>query len=131
MTEEEKYKILSIPILAVDLDGTLSLGARWPELGRPNMRLIQYLINCRKRGFKVILNTMREGELLEQAVKWCEGFGLRFDAVNMNLPEMVEIYGYEARKVGASYYIDNNSAIIKGFGKRLPDLSKYGKVRND
>lgn len=129
MNEEEKYKILSIPILAVDLDGTLSLGARWPELGRPNMRLIQYLINCRKRGFKVILNTMREGELLQQAVQWCERFDLRFDAINDNIPEMVEIYGHNSRKVGAGFYIDDRNAIIKGFGVRLPDLSKYGKVK--
>lgn len=128
MTDEEKFRILSTPVISVDLDGTLCSSA-WPYIGKPNTRLIQYLINCRKHGIKVILNTMREGELLDQAVKWCEGFGLTFDAVNDNLPEMQELYGNNPRKISATYYIDDCNAIVHGFGKRLPDLSKYGKVK--
>ena len=128
MTDEEKFKVLMTPIVSVDFDGTLDESA-WPDIGKPNTRLIQYLINCRKHGIKVILNTMREGELLDQAVKWCEGFGLTFDAANSNLPEMIELYGHDSRKISATYYIDDRNAIIKGFGVRLPDLSKYGKEK--
>ena len=124
MTDAEKLKALYTTILSVDFDGTLCESA-WPNIGAPNKRLIQYLINCRKHGIKVILNTMREGELLDQAVKWCEGFGLTFDAVNDNLPEMIELYGNNPRKIAATYYIDDCNAIIRGFGKLLPDLAKF------
>lgn len=123
MTDEEKFKLLAIKIIAVDFDGTLCESA-WPEIGNPNKRLIQYLINCRKQGIKVILNTMREGELLQKAVEWCKGHGLEFDAVNDNLPEMIELYGNNPRKISATYYIDDHNAIIKGFGLILPKLKR-------
>lgn len=42
-------------IYAVDFDGTLNLARKYPELGNPNMRLIEMLIECRAEGDKVIL----------------------------------------------------------------------------
>ena len=126
MTDTEKLKLFSLKIISVDFDGTLDESA-WPDIGAPNKRLIQYLINCRKHGIKVILNTMREGELLDKAVEWCRGQGLEFDAVNDNLPEMKELFGNNPRKIAATYYIDDCNAIIRGFGKMLPDLAKFEK----
>ena len=113
-------------IISVDFDNTINIGS-YPSIGKPNERLIQYLINCRKCGIKVILNTMREGELLRNAVEFCKAHGLEFDAVNDNLPEMCEKYGNNPRKIFADIYVDNNNAIIAGFGKRLPDLKRYRK----
>lgn len=117
-------------ILAVDADGTL-WESQWPNIGKPNMHLIAYLINCRKCGIKVILNTMREGELLEQAVKFCKLHGLEFDAVNDNLSEMIEMYGNNPRKIWADIYIDDRNSIVKGMGRRLPDLKRYVKYGYD
>lgn len=113
-------------ILSVDFDGTLC-ESQWPNIGKPNMHLFAYLINCRKCGIKVILNTMREGKLLDDAVEFCKKLGLSFDAVNNNLPEMVEMYGQNSRKIGADFYIDDRSAIVRGLGRRLPDLKRYVK----
>ena len=36
--------------------------------------------------------------------------GLEFDAVNENLPEMIEWYGNDCRKVFADVYIDDKAA---------------------
>ena len=68
---------------AVDFDGTLCENA-YPEIGAPNLPLIDKLISRRHLGAKVILWTCREGELLTRAVEFCRCYGLEFDAVNDN-----------------------------------------------
>lgn len=112
-------------IIAVDFDGTLHHG-EWPNIGNPNDRLIAYLVNCRKCGIKVILNTMREGELLKNAVNFCKAHGLEFDAVNDNLPEMCKAFRNDPRKIYADWYLDDHNAAVRGMGRPLPDLKKYG-----
>ena len=95
-------------IFAVDFDGTLCEQC-WPEIGKPNLRLIGELIYRRSIGDKLILWTCRAGEQLDQAVEWCRSYGLSFDAVNDNLPEIVELYGNNSRKITADVYIDDRS----------------------
>ena len=50
------------------------------------------------------------GELLDKALEWCEEMGLLFDAVNDNIPESIEKYGSNCRKVYTDIYIDDLSA---------------------
>lgn len=93
---------------AVDFDGCLC-ESKWPYIGEPNKLLIEQLIEHRKHGNKVILWTCRVGEQLENAVNWCKEQGLEFDAVNENLPEYIELFGSDSRKVCADYYIDDKA----------------------
>lgn len=95
-------------IYACDFDGTLAESI-YPGIGSPNMALINHLIKRRKQGNKVILWTCRYGERLQEAVEWCRQFGLEFDAVNENLPEMIEWLGNDTRKVCADVYIDDKA----------------------
>lgn len=95
-------------IFATDFDGTLCESV-FPGIGEPNMALINYLIKKRKKGNKVILWTCRVGERLQEAVDWCRQYGLEFDAVNDNLPELVEKFGNQTRKVYADVYIDDKA----------------------
>lgn len=101
-----------IPILphaiAIDFDGCLCESA-WPEIGRPHMRVINKLRVARGQGKRVILWTCREGKLLEAALEWCRVQGLRFDAVNENLPERIAAYGNDCRKVSADEYWDDKA----------------------
>ena len=97
-------------IIAVDFDGTLCF-SKWPALGEPNRPLIEYLREQQKSGNKLILWTCRAGEALEQAVSWCKEHGLIFDAVNDNLPEIVEMYGTNSRKITCDYYIDDKALL--------------------
>lgn len=96
-------------IIAVDFDGTLCANA-WPEIGKPNKEMIDFLKNRRKDGDKLILWTMRENEMLQKAVKWCEHFGLYFDAVNDNEQRQKEAWNNNPRKVYADWYIDDHNA---------------------
>ena len=96
-------------IYAVDFDGTLSVGARWPDIGKPNKPLFDFLIRQQAAGSKIILWTNRHGGLLMGAVEFCRHRGLVFDAVNENLPDLIELYGNDSRKVSADVYIDDKA----------------------
>ena len=99
-------------VIAVDFDGCLCTN-RWPMIGKANTGVIQALIYLRSRGTKIILWTCRTGALLEQAVAWCTRHGLRFDAVNHNLPEHVAQYGSDTRKVHADEYWDDRAVTVR------------------
>jgi len=101
---------MNYQIIAVDFDGTLCF-SKWPELGEPNRPLIEYLKVWRNQGNKLILWTCRGGEALEKAVSWCQEQQLEFDAVNDNLPEVIEMYGNNSRKVTCDYYIDDKAML--------------------
>ena len=95
-------------IYAVDFDGTLCENA-FPEIGSPNIDMINYLIQKRQQGDKLILWTCRIGEQLQAAVDWCKDHGLEFDTINENLPEVIEMYGTDSRKITADVYIDDRA----------------------
>lgn len=96
-------------IIAVDFDGTLCESS-YPEIGQANIPLIKDLIGKKESGDKLILWTCRAGEDLDNAVEWCRGHGLVFDRVNENLPEIVELWGNDSRKITADIYIDDKAA---------------------
>ena len=93
-------------IIAVDFDGTLCEN-KWPEIGIPNEELIEYLKKRQANGEKLILWTSRNEEQTKDALEWCKDLGLVFDAVNDNLPEIIEFYGHNSRKISCDYYIDD------------------------
>lgn len=95
-------------VFGVDFDGTLSFG-QWPGCGPANDGLIDFLIKRQISGDKLILWTCREGNDLEVAVDWCKQMGLIFDAVNDNLPEVIEKYGCNSRKISCDFYIDDKA----------------------
>lgn len=93
-------------IIAVDFDGTLCEN-KWPDIGAANQKLIDYLHEQRKLGTRIILWTNRIGERLEEALEWCWSYGLIFDCVNENLPEVIKEFGGDTRKIFAHEYIDD------------------------
>lgn len=100
-----------IRIIAIDFDGTLNDGC-YPDCSHPNMYIIRRALEERAKGAKLILWTAREEKDLDDAVNACKSWGLEFDAVNENIPEIVEIYGYATRKVAASEYWDDKAVAL-------------------
>ena len=96
-------------VYSIDFDGTLCAD-KWPDIGPPNTALIEHFKRLRQDGDKLILNTMREGRLLNEALSWCRSFGLEFDAVNDNLEELKHKYNNNPRKVFADVYVDDRNA---------------------
>lgn len=95
-------------IIAVDFDGTLCMDS-YPGIGIPNMPLIEMLKSLQKEECKIILWTCRCGKRLEEAVRWCQTFGLIFDKINENTDEILEEYGSDSRKIYADVYIDDKA----------------------
>lgn len=93
-------------IFAFDFDGTLCKEA-FPAIGKPNKAMIRLAKRMKEHGHRIILWTCRNGEHLDAAVDWCRLQGLEFDAVNQNLPEILEMFGSDSRKITADYYIDD------------------------
>lgn len=112
--KEKAAKVKRAPIWAVDFEGTLTVRSKYPEIGKPNVSVIELLKMARLQGVKLILWTCREGNYLTEAIEWCKDFGLEFDAVNQNIPSAIEFLGRDTRKVIADIYIDDKSLHFRG-----------------
>ena len=99
-------------IVAVDFDGTLCENA-FPEIGAPKQEVIEAVKEYHSYGWKIILNTCRNGEALNKAVTWCGRHGIHLDAVNENLPEVEELFGGWTRKIFANVYIDDRNVLLR------------------
>lgn len=94
-------------IIAVDFDGTIVEHA-YPKIGKPIPFAIDVLKKLQQEErHLLILWTVREGDLLEDALAYCKRFGLEFYAVNNNYPE--EEAGIEPRKINVDLYIDDKN----------------------
>lgn len=106
---------MNLKIIAVDFDGTLCTN-EWPDIGKPNNRIIDYVKYQKSKGAKLILWTCRSGYDLDVAVRWCERMGITFDAVNENLQETILAFGGDTRKIFAHEYIDDRNCTRFKFG---------------
>lgn len=97
-------------VYAVDFDGTLCQDA-FPGIGEPRHEIIDFVKFKQSKGDKLILWTCRTADRLQAAVDWCAGHGLVFDAVNENLPERIERFGTDPRKIGADVYLDDKAMV--------------------
>lgn len=111
-------------VYAVDFDKTLNLAETYPQLGEPNRELFQYLLERQQLGDKIILWTCREGDLLKSAIKYCERYGLKFDAINDNIRENIDLYKNNCRKVFAHHYIDDRNLFVLGIGQMRKETDK-------
>lgn len=93
-------------IIAVDFDGTV-VEHEYPKIGKPIPFAIDTLLQLQKEGHTLIMWTVRDGELLDEAVEYCARKGLRFYAANKNYPE--EEVTTASRKLNADLFIDDRN----------------------
>ena len=98
-------------IIATDFDGTLFTDG-YPGVGEPIWATINRLKEEQANGAKAILWTNREGDELRTAVNTCKHYGIHFDAVNDNLPDIIKNFGSNPRKVFANEYWDDRMKIL-------------------
>jgi hypothetical protein len=110
-------------IIGVDFDDTLAVTkGTYPKIQGPVPEIVNYIIKRQKEGAYVILITMREGDVLDQAVEWAREQGIEFDAVNDNLPHMKDFYHNNPRKIFCNEYIDDKN--IGGISAVLREIEK-------
>ncbi len=95
-------------VIAVDFDGTI-VEHRYPQIGKEIPFAIDTLKLLQQERHRLILWTVREGELLEEAVAWCRERGLEFYAVNRDYPEEKQQDKDFSRKLKADIFIDDRN----------------------
>ena len=94
--------------IAVDFDGTI-VEHRYPDIGREIPFAIDTLKMLTKEGHRLILWSVREGDLLNEAVEWCRERGLEFYAVNKDYPEEKPNDTNYSRKLKVGMFIDDRN----------------------
>ena len=96
-------------IIAVDFDGTLHTGKEWPKIGAPAPHAVEMMQRLFNDGHDLIIWTCREGKYRTDMIAWLSEHGIPFTRINHNDPDSARKFGYDARKVFADVYIDNNN----------------------
>ncbi len=96
--------------IAVDFDGTI-VEHRYPEIGEELPFATETLKMLIKDRHKLILWSVREGKLLDDAVNWCRERGVEFYAVNRDYPEEngKESNNFFSRKLKVDMFIDDRN----------------------
>lgn len=104
--------------IAVDFDGTI-VEHRYPKIGEEIPFATETLKILAQERHKLILWTVREGELLEEAIEWCRQRGVFFYSVNKDYPEEEKSHNGFSRKLKADLFIDD---------RNLGDLPDWGTI---
>ena len=94
--------------IAVDFDGTI-VEHRYPKIGEEIPFATETLKILAKERHRLILWTVREGDLLEEAIEWCRQRGVSFYAVNKAYPEEEKNHHGFSRKLKADLFIDDRN----------------------
>ncbi|MCF0207931.1 MAG: hypothetical protein HUK07_00660, partial [Bacteroidaceae bacterium] len=94
--------------IAVDFDGTI-VTHEYPRIGRERPFAVATLKKLQEDGHKLILWSVREHELLQEAVDWCKERGLEFYAVNKDYPEETHATNDFSRKLKVDMWIDDRN----------------------
>ena len=96
-------------IIAIDFDGTI-VEHKYPAIGAELPFAIDTLIKLKEEGHRLILWTVREGKLLDEAVTFCRERGLEFYAINRDYPEEEKgRNNHFSRKLKADLWIDDRN----------------------
>ena len=92
--------------MAVDFDNTLFMDA-YPFVGEVIEGAVEVINSLYNKGWTIIINTCREGEMAENAILALEEHGFKYSFFNNNDPVRTAKYGYDSRKIGSDLIIDN------------------------
>ena len=96
--------------IAVDFDGTI-VTHRYPDIGEELPFATETLKMLIAEHHRLILWSVREGQLLDDAIEWCRERGVEFWAVNKDYPEErgTENNNHFSRKLKADIFIDDRN----------------------
>ena len=95
--------------IAVDFDGTI-VEDNYPKIGAERPFATETLRMLIAEHHNIILWSVRQDELLDEAVQWCRKRGIEFYAVNRDYPEETkQNNNYFSRKIKADIFIDDRN----------------------
>ena len=115
-------------VIAVDFDGTI-VEHRYPRIGEEIPFAIDTLKLLQQEKHRLILWSVREGALLDEAVEWCKARGLEFYAINKDYPEEQKDHQGFSRKLKADLFIDDrNLGGLPDWGRRYSTTEEKEKM---
>ena len=93
-------------VISIDFDGTV-VEHRYPKIGEERPHATETLRKLIEDGHKLVMWTVREGALLDEAVEWCRERGVEFSAINETLRADTNEHSHNTRKIDADLYIDD------------------------
>ncbi len=96
-------------LIAIDFDGTL-VEHKYPEIGKEIPFAFETLKRLQADGHRLILWSVREGRLLDEAVAYCRERGIEFYAINRDYPEEEKgANRHYSRKLKVDLFIDDRN----------------------
>lgn len=96
-------------LIAIDFDGTL-VEHKYPEIGKEIPFAFETLKRLQADGHRLILWSVREGRLLDEAVAYCRERGIEFYAINRDYPEEEKGSNrHYSRKLKVDLFIDDRN----------------------
>jgi hypothetical protein len=95
--------------IAVDFDGTI-VDDRYPKIGEERPFACEALRMLIAEHHRLILWTVRQDDLLQEAIEWCRKRGVEFYSVNREYPEETTYSNnHFSRKIKADIFIDDRN----------------------
>ena len=121
-----------ITIVAVDFDGTCVTN-EYPRIGK-EIVAAPVLKKMTDKGIKLVLYTMRDGKLLEEAVQWFKDNNMPLYGVNKtpgqykwtNSPKIFANYYIDDAAIGVPLIFDPGNKPFVDWEKLKPYLETYG-----
>lgn len=121
-----------ITIVAVDFDGTCVTN-EYPRIGK-EIGAAPVLKKMTDKGIKLVLYTMRDGKLLEEAVQWFKDNNIPLYGVNKtpgqykwtNSPKIFANYYIDDAAIGVPLIFDPGNKPFVDWEKLKPYLETYG-----
>lgn len=121
-----------ITIVAVDFDGTCVTN-EYPRIGK-EIGAAPVLKKMTDKGIKLVLCTMRDGKLLEEAVQWFKDNNIPLYGVNKtpgqykwtNSPKIFANYYIDDAAIGVPLIFDPGNKPFVDWEKLKPYLETYG-----
>ena len=93
-------------VIAIDFDGTIAT-LSFPEVGTLREGADIMIRRLHADGHRIIINTCRSGKYEGLAQDFLDEHLIPYDLINSNLPELVNQYKQDCRKISADIYIDD------------------------
>ena len=121
-----------ITIVAIDFDGTCVTN-EYPRIGK-EIGAAPVLKKMTDKGIKLVLYTMRDGKLLEEAVEWFKDNNIPLYGVNKtpgqykwtNSPKIFANYYIDDAAIGVPLIFDPGNKPFVDWEKLKPYLETYG-----
>lgn len=92
--------------VSIDFDGTI-VEDGFPGIGKIKPDAVKYINKLYDEGFNIIINTCRSGSYEGDAENFLRRVGIKYHWINSNLPESIEYFKQDCRKISADIYIDD------------------------